>query len=277
MPQQLNIGYLGPSGTFSEQAAQTLARNFPLHSLIPLPSIPHVLLEADKGNIDLGLVPVENSIEGTVNVTLDMLAHEVDLDIQGEIILEIKHCLLTKEPHGSIQAIYSHPQALAQCRRFLQKNFPQIPCITTDSTAQAAQIVKESREPVAALGSMQAAREYGLFVRFTDIADYLSNKTRFLVVGREKLLDLKPKKTSLFLAVKENRPGVLYEILGEFARENIDLTKIESRPTKKELGDYFFFLDCKADLLEEKNEVLKRLENTCRLVKVLGCYGSVNL
>lgn len=275
MSKQIIVGYLGPAGTFSEQACQVLAKHYPVHSLKPLPSIPHVLFETARGNIQLGLVPVENSIEGTVNITLDMLAHEVDLNIQGEVTLDIKHCLLTKGPEDSIEVIYSHPQALAQCRRFLLKNFPDARCITTESTAQAAQIVKGSQEPVAALGSMQAAQEYGLFVKFHDIADYQGNKTRFLVVGKEKLLEAQPEKTSLFLAVKENRPGILFEILGEFARENIDLTKIESRPTKKELGDYFFFLDCKADLLGEKSGVLKRLKNTCRLVKVLGCYGNV--
>jgi len=128
---------------------------------------------------------------------------------------------------------------------------------------------------VAALVSDWAAREYGLYIRNYDASDFHGNKTRFLVVGKENILKHKPEKTSLCLAVNENKPGILYEILGEFAKEQIDLTKIESRPTKKELGDYFFFLDCKADLLRERLDVLKQLEAKCRLVKVLGCYATI--
>ena len=225
--------------------------------------------------VGLGLVPVENSIEGTVNVTLDMLANEVNLFIQGELVLEIKHCLLTLEgDKEKIRFIYSHPQALAQCRRFLLDNFPNASCIPMESTAQAALLVKESAGGGAALGSLSAAREYGLDVKNSDASDFPGNKTRFLVVGKKSFSFKTPEKSSLCLAVNENIPGVLHEILGEFAREQIDLTKIESRPTKRELGDYLFFLDCRADLLGEKKDVVERLKKICRIVKVLGCYGT---
>ncbi|KJS19731.1 MAG: hypothetical protein VR72_17415 [Clostridiaceae bacterium BRH_c20a] len=271
----LVLGYLGPPGTFSEQAAHKFQSTYAIDALKSLPSIPHVLLGVDKQEVGLGLVPVENSIEGTVNVTLDMLANEVNLFIQGELVLEIKHCLLTLEgDKEKIRFIYSHPQALAQCRRFLLDNFPNASCIPMESTAQAALLVKESAGGGAALGSLSAAREYGLDVKNSDASDFPGNKTRFLVVGKKSFSFKTPEKSSLCLAVNENIPGVLHEILGEFAREQIDLTKIESRPTKRELGDYLFFLDCRADLLGEKKDVVERLKKICRFVKVLGCYGT---
>jgi len=271
----LVLGYLGPPGTFSEQAAREFQSSYAIDVLQALPSIPHVILGVDKQEIGLGLVPVENSIEGTVNITLDMLANEVNLFIQGELVLDIRHCLLTlKGNKEKIRFVYSHPQALAQCRRFLLDNLPDACCISTESTAQAALIVKQSAGGVAALGSFGAAQEYGLNVKNDDASDFPGNKTRFLVVGKKMFSYKKAEKSSLCLAVNENIPGVLHQILGEFAREQIDLTKIESRPTKKELGDYLFFLDCRADLLGEKKDVLERLKKICRFVKVLGCYGT---
>jgi prephenate dehydratase len=272
----IELGYLGPQGTFSEQAAVEFCAKNSLYKLQDFPSIPHVIRAVEKGEIKLGIVPVENSIEGTVNITLDMLVHEVNLFIQGEIILDINHCLLTRKGDVEIiRTIYSHPQALAQCRRFLYKNFPEASYLTTNSTAEAAQIIKKCASGSAAIGSRWAAEKYGLDVYYENVSDYEINQTRFLIIGKKEFSFNKPQKTSLCVALAKNKPGGLYEVLEEFAREQINLTKIESRPAKKELGNYLFFIDCLADLSGEHQHVLQRLKEKCKLVKVLGCYSTL--
>jgi len=269
-----SLGYLGPRGTFSEQAALRFAEGNKRYKLKAFPTIPHVLRAVENGELGLGIVPVENSIEGTVNITLDMLAHEVNLYIQGEIILNIRHCLLSNNKDmNEIKIIYSHPQALAQCRRFLSGNFPRAQYLTTNSTAEAALLVKEGADGLAAISSLWAAEKYGLEILYKDVSDYEENKTRFLIIGREQCSLFKPDKTSLCLALPKNKPGGLYEILEEFVKEQINLTKIESRPAKQELGNYLFFIDCCANLLKDKPQVLRGLKGKCKLLKILGCYA----
>ncbi|MFZ7101919.1 MAG: prephenate dehydratase [Peptococcaceae bacterium] len=275
MAGQFTLGYLGPQGTFTQRAAVEFSRR---HSadLKAFPSIPHILNAVDQAEVELGIVPVENSIEGTVNITLDMLAHELDLFINGEIVIDIQHFLLGNNANGAgITKICSHPQALAQCHKYLYEFYPAAERIAVNSTAEAVQKVKARAGGFAAIGSLWAAERYGLHVISSNISDNKINQTRFLILGKKNYGLNKPTKTSLCLALRENKPGELYEILEIFAREQIDLSKIESRPAKDELGNYIFFLDCKIDIAAYQKDIIGYLKSKCKLIKVLGCYGNI--
>lgn len=268
------LGYLGPQGTFTHQVALQVASDNQGYELVEFPTMSLVLHAVEKGQLDLGVVPVENSIEGTVNLSLDVLTHEVDLFIQQEVVIDIIHNLVAKDPDISkIKKIFSHPQAIAQCRKHLEENFPDIMCQSTNSSGEAA-VIATKEEGIAAITSIEAAKKYGLHILRENINDYQGNKTRFVVVGKGPVIPTEGKcKSSLVVALAENKPGGLYEILEEFAIRKINLTKIESRPAKKELGNYLFFIDCEVNLLAEENKViLSNLENKCKLVKVLGVY-----
>lgn len=236
-------GYFGPKGTNSEEALYLYLGTNETEAL-PYNGIEHVIGAIHKGEITHGLIPIENSIEGTVNLTLDLLANETILKIVGEVTLPIRHHLLVKSgiSHEKITRIISHPQALAQCRKYLSNRFPGIEVLPVDSTAEAARIISEDNGTVAAIGSIKAAQYYKLNILEQDIHDCKENRTRFVIISKE--VDVIPEraKTSLVISITD-RPGGLYEILKEFALAHINLTKIESRPAKKNLGDYLFFID----------------------------------
>lgn len=269
------FAYLGPPGTFSHKAAKVwVAKNYPGADLVPLRTIPEVLRAIAQNVVDQGILPVENSIEGTVNLTLDGFAR-YPLFVQGEIILEIEHCLLGKERKiKAFKAVYSHPQALAQCQEFLTQFLPEAELIPVASTAEAARLVAQEKAEAAAIASAFAAACYQLEVIRSGIQAYPNNKTRFWAVASENTTPVTGRdKTSLVFALPENRPGGLYAILREFAQEEIDLTKIESRPTKKELGSYLFYLDCCGHHQEEKlQRVLGRLKAKTAFLRILGSY-----
>lgn len=268
------IGYLGPDGTFTGQVATAVSDKYPDHLLLEFKTIPQALYSLDQEEIDLAVVPVENSIEGTVNITLDVLTHEVNLFILEERVLNITHNLVAKTKDiKDIKKVFAHPQALAQCRKYLEDNFPNLICQSTNSSAEAAVFATQDQS-IAAITPLEAAPKYNLNVLRYNTNDYQENKTRFLVVGKNKVLPQAERcKTSIVVAVAENRPGGLYEILGEFAKAKINLTKIESRPAKKELGEYIFFIDCEANLLDKQYmEILNSLEEKCKFLKVLGVY-----
>lgn len=267
------VAYLGPAGTFSHQAAVVWGSRVGAVAFLPVDSLPEVIQAVHKGQSQAAVLPLENSIEGSVNLTLDLLLEEPELRIIGEVVLEIRHCLAgrTRELE-KIEEVWSHPHALAQCRRFLAGHLPGVRLCAASSTAEAMRVAA-SREEVAAIGSPFAAALYQLHILYKGIEDYPGNKTRFVVVGRDTLEGGGPYKTSLVLAVPENRPGGLYEVLRYFAEAGINLTRIESRPTKKELGEYLFFLDCEGHAdLEPLSGVLAALEPRTALLKVLGSY-----
>ncbi len=270
------MGYLGPPGTFSHQAAYNWSQQQKdTLELVPFKSIPEVLLAVRGGDVDAGVVPVENSIEGAVNLTLDRLRELKELSIKGEIIVLVEHCLAGKNSSlENIEVVYSHPQALAQCQGFLNKRLSHARIIETVSTAEAAGRVASQgeKENSAAISSPLAARRYGLQILAASIQDYEGNKTRFIIVGRGSTMRTGCDKTSLVVSPPENRPGVLYNILKEFARAEINLTRIESRPTKYNLGEYVFFLDCEGHCSEKALlEVISRVR-TMAEVQILGSY-----
>jgi len=268
------IAYLGPPGTFSHEAAAIWARTEGQVNFLPCPDLPEVLEAVYNGQAEVALLPVENSIEGAVNLTLDLVVEAKELQVIREIILPVCHCLIGKaKTLGEIREVWSHPQALAQCRQYLNKNLRHAAVRSTTSTAEA---VSQAglRPELASIGSAFAASLYRLPVIVAGIQDYQENKTRFWVMGRERQkLRPVPCKTSLVMAAAANQPGSLYNILKYFAEAGINLTRIESRPAKKELGEYLFFIDCEGDAAAfPLKEVLNKLKPVTSLLQVLGSY-----
>ncbi len=268
------IGYLGPPGTFSEQAARVFLDGREGERL-PCDSLEQVLGKVASGALDEGIVPVENSSEGAVGVTLDLLALHYDLAVRGELVLPVSHCLMARPGVRMAQVVrvLSHPQVLAQCRNFLQQRLPQALTVECPSTAAAADQVAGCNNPWAALGPADAADNYGLEVLEPEANDCPENSTRFWIIGREPLSNPGAgAKTSIVFSIKD-RPGALYHILGEFARRGLNLTRIESRPAKKRLGDYLFFIDFMgATGLPQVQDALAGVGFRTLWLKVLGSY-----
>ncbi len=262
------IGTLGPRGTFSEKAARQLNENAILQYYDNIFDTVDALL---KNEVDCSIVPIENSLEGSITLTLDLLM-EYQLKITGEVIVQIKHCLLSKGDLKDIKIIMSHPQGLSQCRKYINEHFKGIEIRSDLSTSHAAKLASGSKE-IAAIASEESARAYGLKILDENIQDVNENFTRFIVIGKETPAPTENDKTSIIIYLEKNRPGALYEILGEFANKGIDLTKIESRPTKKVLGDYLFYIDLKGHI-EEKliKDTLERIKRKVGMLKILGSY-----
>lgn len=277
------LAYLGPEGTHTHEAAQMFITHYAAKSatkdaykLVPFPDIPTIMEAVANGSVEQGIVPAENSIEGTVNLTLDILAQELDLYIQGEIVLDITHHLLTfLTDIAAIQTVMSHPQALAQCRHFLKRYLPQVTILQKESTAEAVRLLtKQKHKNAAAIGSFASHQHYRVPIRYANINDFPHNQTRFLLVGKNPVsLSTNTQKTSFVMFPHDNRPGQLYEILSVFAKYQINLSKIESRPQKRELGIYLFWVDCELSLNHPKLQViLNELRTKTEYYKMLGSY-----
>ncbi|RJQ31791.1 MAG: prephenate dehydratase [Actinobacteria bacterium] len=270
----MKIGYLGPKGSFSEEALLATLK-YKEKELVPFPTIGDLITACDKGKVNKALVPVENSIEGSVNITLDTLVFNSSLVIEKEIVNNINHNLIAKKGTkiGDIQKVLSHPQASAQCQQFLTKNLPGVLIEAVNSTSEAVRLASEQDGHVAAIGTKLAAKLYGLKVLRTDIQDYKDNQTRFLLIGKSKSKRTGRDKTTIACFIYADKPGSLLQILQEFAYRNINLTKIQSRPTKKALGQYYFWIDMEGHISDELvADVIKCLKCKLREVKVLGFY-----
>lgn len=275
-PAARRVGFLGPEGTFTEQALLTQP-DLASAELIALPSIPDVLAAASEGEVDIGFAAIENSIEGTVNVTLDTLAFEADLLIQREVVISVQLNLLgvPGASTSDIRTVVSFPHAAAQCRGFLKRELPGVTTQAANSTAEAARQVSEAGDPsVAAIGTSLAAKIYGLDVLRDDVEDHPDNQTRFVAVAREGIpAPTGHDKTSIVVFQRADRPGSLLSILQEFAARAINLTKLESRPTKRGLGDYCFIIDLEGHLGDELiADCLRNLRAKQTDVKFLGSY-----
>ena len=268
------VGFLGPSGTYSEEIALSLYSESEAR-LEPFSAIDAAIRAVATGEVDESIVPVENSLEGSVNITLDTLAHDVDLYITKEVVLPVRHSLLTKKDgNENIAVIVSHPQALAQCRKTLGKLYPQAKLQPVESTAEAARIVAAGDGRYASVGSAKAAEIYGLKVLAGDIQDNIANSTRFISLERQAARQVQGKcKTSLVCQINGLRPGSLYNILQEFAAREVNLTRIESRPARTGLGLYIFFLDIEGSTAESNiADAVKAIEEKCLWYKNLGSY-----
>ncbi len=266
------IGYLGPPTTFTHQAAQ--ARFGAASNLVPLQDIPEIFTNVEKGEVSYGVVPIENSTEGVVSNTLDMLKN-LNLSICDELYLKISHCLLSRETSiQEIQRIYSHPQVFAQCREWIAKNLPNREHIDTFSTSHAAIRVKEEgkRSGSSAIASKLAGQFYKLDILKEGIEDLPENTTRFFVIGKECGGPTGKDKTSILLSVKD-RPGALHDMLTPFAKQGINLTKIESRPSRIRPWEYMFFIDFEGHIQDKKIKcALSELQELCNYLKILGSY-----
>ncbi|MBN1193335.1 MAG: prephenate dehydratase, partial [Coriobacteriia bacterium] len=234
------VAYLGPAGTFSEVAA--LSIGLPDVEPFACVSIAEVFEAVERGKAEVGVVPIENSIEGSVVATLDALAFDSTLEIQQELVLDIRFSLVAAPGTklSDVTAVVAHPQAGGQCRRWLERNLPGRPVTAANSNADAVQTAVAT-PGVAALGPALAAEIYGAEILEDGVQDYAGNQTRFVLVGRGIQSCTGHDKTSLALFMKKDKPGALLMILSEFAYADINLTKIQSRPTKRQLGDYMFF------------------------------------
>jgi len=274
------MGYLGPKGSFSEEAIHLfLATHIEFQetppALISFPTIPRLLLACNDMEINWAFVPLENSTEGQVGVTMDTLGQTEHIFITHEFVHPIDQCLLTHEPMPleQIERVYSHEQAIGQCRDFLEEHLPQAEQIVCLSTADGAHKISSVRENWAAIGPRRAAHLYNLHLLKECVQDVTLNATRFVLVGHQ-LADMSKgeDKTSL-LVIAENTSGSLYRILGEFSKRHINLSRIESRPSKRKLGEYVFFIDVDGYVFAPPiQDVLWALKEANISVKLLGSY-----
>jgi prephenate dehydratase len=277
----VRIAYLGPAGTFTEDALGEVEVGEEIEPLRK-PSIHDAILAAEKGEADRAFVPIENSIEGSVRNTLDTLAFETEsVSIVGEHDFAVHAALLAREPLqlDQIAVVLSHPQPLSQCARFLRENLPGAELREAASTAEAARLVGESREPWAAIGAVAAAELYGCTVLREQIEDEGNNVTRFVWIGRGGVepgaaAPGEAWKTSLvFSELGDDHPGALVEALQEFSSRKVNLTRIESRPLRLGLGRYMFFCDLEGAISEPAvKEAIDALRAKAESVRILGSY-----
>ena len=266
------IAFLGPEGTFSEEAALLYDPQADLQSFS---SIPATAMAVASGIAEEGVVPIENSLEGSVTYTLDILIEEARLFIRRELVLPIEHCLLVKlgTRAADVQTIYSHPQALAQCRSFLERCFPKGQLVASLSTVAAVDDMKHSSAPAAAISPRRAAQLYGADVLAHSIQDNSSNATRFVVLANSDHAPTGKDKTSLCFSFTGDEPGLLYNVLGEFAIRKINLAKVESRPTKQSLGQYIFLIDCEGHREDPLVKgVIEFVRSQTSMLRIFGSY-----
>jgi prephenate dehydratase len=265
------IAFLGPPGTFSEEAA---LRHDPTAQLLPFASVAAVAAAVDSGMAEEGVVAIENSIEGSVTDTLDILIHESRLSIRRELVLPVGHCLLVRPgmQADDVKVLLSHPQALGQCRRFVERCFPKAEVVAALSTAAAVEEMM-ARENAAAIATRRAAELYGAEILARDIQDRSDNLTRFVVLAEEDNPATGNDKTSLAFSFVDDRPGLLVSALEEFSRRGINLTKVESRPTKERLGEYIFLLDLAGHRSDGPvAEALQAVEEQSSFFRIFGSY-----
>ena len=268
LEKSLTIAYLGPEATFTHQAA--IRRFGSSLRYAAQKTIADVFAEVSKNRADYGVVPVENSTEGVVTHTLDMFV-DSDLKIVAQIILPVQQCLISKSPRAKIKKLFVHPQSLAQCRGWLQKNLPQVEIIETSSNARSAEL-SAMKKNTGAIAGVLAAEKYDLDVLEPDIQDNAANATRFLVLGRQCSPPTGDDRTSLMVSISD-KVGALHHALAAFRRYKINLTKIESRPSKRKAWEYFFFIDCDGHQHDRKvAKAIESLGEECNFVKVLGSY-----
>jgi prephenate dehydratase len=268
----VEIAYLGPPGTFGEEAA---TRFMPGASSLPCPSHAAVAAAVESGAARLGVLAIENSLNGSVAETLDILIHDTDLRIQAEVVVPVVHHLIAKPGAtlADIRVVFSHPQALGQCRRFLERELPGTQLEAALSTSLAVELALSHGPDAAAISTERAASLHGGAILARSIQDADNNVTRFVVIGSGSPAPTGRDRTSIAFTFAEDRPGALASVLDEFARRAINCTKIESRPTKEVFGEYAFLVDFQGHEQDEAGrEVLAAIRPLCATLKVFGSY-----
>lgn len=268
LEKTLTVAYFGPEATFTHQAAIKkfgASLNYSAQK-----TIADVFSEVTKNRADYGVVPVENSTEGVVTHTLDMFV-DSDLKVVAQIVMRVQQCLMSKGSKRDIKKLFVHPQSLAQCRAWIQNHLPHVEIIETSSNARSAELAAKTKNS-AALGGALAAQHYGLDILESDIQDNATNTTRFLVLGRQCSPPTKKDRTSIMFSIP-HQVGALHKSLGIFRRYRLNMTKIESRPSKRKAWEYFFFVDCDGHYADKRvANALADLQQHCTFVKVLGSY-----
>lgn len=266
----MKVGYLGPKGTFSYEACNTYCKNN--MQMVEYKTIPDTIIALENGEIDEAVVPIENSLQGCVTDAIDTLIKNENIKVKDEILLEIKQNLMSNKKCSfeEIIKIYSHPQALAQCRNYLEKNGLLDKIVSVESTALAAQKVSEESEISACICNISCREEYKLELLDKSIQDNDFNKTKFWVLSKSENEKIDKTKMSMLFSVKD-KPGALYNVLKIFNEYNLNLTKIESRPAKTVLGEYIFWIDA---TLENSNEekAIEEIKNMGIYTRILGKY-----
>jgi len=266
------IAYLGPAGTWSEAAA--LRYGGAGATLLPLGSTPAVVSAVETRLADLGMLPVENSLEGAVGTTLDLLIHETELRVAAEVVIPIRHMLLAKPETTlvDIKILRSHPQSLGQCRRFIERVLPKATTAASlSNTAAVEEMLSESHS--AAISTPRAAELYPVQILARDIQDKRTNETRFIVLATDDAQPTGDDKTSLAFSIQQNTPGSLVKVLQEFAASGINLAKLESRPARERLGQYIFLCDLEGHREEARvAETLRRVIAQTDWFKLFGSY-----
>ncbi|WP_096201787.1 prephenate dehydratase [Bacillus sp. FJAT-45350] len=268
------IGYLGPIGTFTEMAVKQVFKLDTVNS-IPFNSIPECLYALNQNQTDYTVVPIENSIGGSVYLTLDWLIHEISTPIQGEVRIPIEQHLLAHEENKNIERekfskVFSHPQALRQCSKYIRDNLPNAKVVYVESTAEGAKHIMENpEEPWLAIANEQAKKIYGLSLLENNIEDYQTNTTRFLFLSNKKLpITSSDRKSSILVSLPKEKNIMLHQVLEIFAENKLDLTKIESAPRKTAMGDYYYFLDFKTS----GNDKELLFKQACNKIQEIGCH-----
>ena len=274
----MRVAYLGPPGTFSEEALRSSAPSGVEE--LPHPTIYDAVMAVRDGTVDRAVVPIENALEGAVAVTLDTLALDAaDVHIVAEVVHPIHHCVVAARelPLSKVTRVVSHPQATAQCSRFLRERLPHAERVTAPSTAEAVLSLRRSDDGAVALGSRLAADLYGCPVLESDVEDAPGNATRFVWLARERSAAERASKTSVvFWGGGDRSPGWLVDCLREFSARGVNLTRIESRPRRTALGHYMFFADLEGGRAERPvNEALIALGERVEELRVLGSYAVV--
>jgi prephenate dehydratase len=274
----IRVGYLGPAGTHTEEALRASAPE-PVEE-IPYPTIYDTVMAVHDGEVERAVVPIENSLEGAVSITIDTLALDAtDVRIVAEVVHPIHHCVVAavQLDLADVKRVVSHPQATAQCRRFLRERLAGAEVVVAPSTADAVMSVRDSSEPVVALGSRLAAELYGCRILVANVEDHPDNVTRFVWLAREDEVGEpgEDAKTSIvFWGGGDQSPGWLVDVLSEFAGRGVNLTRIESRPRRTGLGHYFFFVDLEgAAGAGPVDEALDAVRGHVEQLRVLGSYG----
>lgn len=268
------IAYLGPPGTFTEQAAALFAGDAASADFLPFPSITASAEAVARGDADAAVVPFENSLAGAVGETHDLIIHQLDLMIRDELVIPIEHCLIVAPDAdiSDIQVIYSHPQALGQCQRYLNRRFPNARTEATLSTAQAVGRAVELGDQVAAIAPRRAAHLHQAQIVEFGIEDDHRNATRFVVLAHQDQ-DPTGDDRSTILFSTANRPGALLRVLQHFADADINLTRIESRPSRELLGAYLFLIDCEGHRSDPAlANALERMQPDLERLRIIGSY-----